>query len=344
MSYHKIKSVCYRLFVISQYLFLKLIGLSPWSIEASEIIRRNRRIESHNFKYTFSYVGIFYNFVFIFLTVSLSIYVVFYLQQTYSEEIKLFETLFLSSSVLCMVFIVLIYTIRQKVPINLINNRLKSVDKNLNSCADYKSKNYYANDWIFLMNFVFNFCVTILRYLAFKSDIIVFIMLVPNILTTWPLIHYTIFINLIRRRFEEINSTLLKLGTSESKISHSRELILDDFTNLKRAYEEICKGCDEIVNFYEIFILIVSSIMAIRLVRNLYFIIVKMINLPTIDVIIFLVGVTLLQYVINFIMLTIAVTKVIEQNKKTPIILNLLRDRFDMDEEIFKTISSFYIH
>ncbi|XP_044585323.1 uncharacterized protein LOC123265596 [Cotesia glomerata] len=345
MNCRKIKSLCYRLFVISQYLFFKLIGLSPWSIEASEIITRNRRIESHNFKYTFSYVGICYNSIYIFITVSYNIYVVLYLQLTfYRKQIQTFETLFLLSSVPCIVFIVLNYSIRQKVPINLINNRLKSVDKNLNSCADYKSENDYTIDWIFSINFVCTCNVVILIYLVNKSEIIIFMMLLPNILTKWPLIHYTIFINLIRRRFEAINSTLLKLGTTESKISDSRELILEDLTSLKRAYAEICKGCDEIVNFYGISILIVSSVMSIRLVRILYYTIVKTIYLPIVDVTLFIVGLSLWEYIYIFIILTTAVTKVIEQNKKTSRILNLLRDRFDMDEEIFKKVLKFSSH
>ncbi|CAD6230934.1 GSCOCT00006886001.3-RA-CDS [Cotesia congregata] len=346
MNYQKIKSVCYRLSVVSQYFFFKLIGLSPWSIDASEIICRNRRIESHNFKCSFSYVGICYNLLFI--TVTLIVYNILYI--FYSslisglEHARTFEVPFSFLSMLCVISIIVIYMIRQKLLINLINNRLQMVDKNLSSCADYDIKYDYTNDLIFYTNLFFISSILLALQLYRKSVPIIIFMNLPNFLIIWPLIHYLMFINMIKLRFEGINSTLLKLGTYESKILRSRELVLNDISSLKRAYVEICKGCDDIVSFFGIPVFIVIFIQSVRSVRNLYFITIELITSLKIKFIICFAISGVLHTTILFILLTTAVTKVIKQNKETLRIINLLRDRFYMDEEIFENLLKFSSH
>ncbi|KAG8036040.1 hypothetical protein G9C98_004619, partial [Cotesia typhae] len=189
--------------------------------------------------------------------------------------------------------IVLIMTIRQKLLMVFINYHLRNVDKNLNTCADHDIKYDCTNDVIFASNFIWTSAMAIGRQFFSKTKLIVFINL-PNFLTTWPLIHYTIFINMIKLRFKSINSMLLKLGTTESKISRSRELILDELDSIKRAYAEICKGCDELVNFYGIPTLIVILIFSTRTIRSLYFIVIHLISDPKIEPLTYFTGLTLL--------------------------------------------------
>ncbi|CAD6230932.1 GSCOCT00013858001.3-RA-CDS, partial [Cotesia congregata] len=345
MNYHKIKSVCYRLFVISQYLFFKIIGLSPWSIDASEILTGNQRIETHNFRYYFSYIGMCYNIIFIVVTSSLNIYCFNYIisMKILDQIFGIFQTTFGFFSSFCIIFIVLIITARHKLIMNFINNHLRNVDKNLNTCADYEIKYDCINDVIFVSNFIFTSTIAIVRQFFSKSKLIVFINL-PNFLTTWPLIHYTIFINIIKLRFKSINSMLLKLGTTESKISRSRELILDDLDSIKRAYAELCKGCDEIVTFYEVPTLIVILIFSTKTIRSLYYMVIQLISAPKVDSLTYATGLSLLYPIYIFIYFTSSVTKVVKENKKTVRIINLLRDRFDMDEEIFEKLVKFSSH
>ncbi|CAD6240879.1 GSCOCT00014164001.2-RA-CDS, partial [Cotesia congregata] len=198
--------------------------------------------------------------------------------------------------------IVLIITARHKLIMNFINNHLRNFDKNLNTCADYEIKYDCTNDVIFASNFIFTSTIAIVRQFFSKSKLIVFINL-PNFLTTWPLIHYTIFINIIKLRFKSINSMLLKLGTTESKISRSRELILDDLDSIKRAYAELCKGCDEIVTFYEVPTLIVILIFSTKTIRSLYYMVIQLISAPKIDSLTYVTGLSFLYPIYIYIYL-----------------------------------------
>ncbi|CAD6222029.1 GSCOCT00014050001.2-RA-CDS [Cotesia congregata] len=341
MNFHKIKSVCYRLFAISQYLFFKIIGLSPWSIEASDIITRNRRIESHSFKCSFSYVGMGYNIIFILVTSSLNIYGFYYTAsiEKVHKSFNIFQRTFAFCSSFGIIFIVLFITIRQKFFINFINH-LRNIDKNLRTCTDYDIKYDCTNDSIFASNLIVTSALAILRQLFTKTKLFLFMSL-PNFLTTWPLIHYTILINIIKLRLISINSMLSKLGTTKSKVSQSRELILKDLDSIKRAYAEICKGCDQIVALYGIPTLIMILIYLTKTTHSMYYIVIELISPQKIDLAVYGAGIVLLFPIYIFVLLTSSVAKVVKENKETVRIINSLRDRFDMDEEIFEKLMKF---
>lgn len=314
MNFSEIKLVYHQFSEICQYFFFKLIGLSPCSIDAFKIIFGKRGIENSNYKCCFSHIGTFYNFLLIAVTVVYNIWFIFYSLPTQSDfaRVKIFVVPLAAVSFLGIILVVLLYTVRGKLLINFID-RLRIVDRNLDTCADYDPEFDYTNDSIFFVNFVFASTLTIMLFFAPGELKTTIFASCPIFLTTWPLIHFTIFINMIKLRFEGINCTLSKLETSKSKLLRSRELVLDDLASMKRVYVEICKACDDITSFYGMPVLVVIMLVSIRLIRTSYSSIINLIMPEKFFIGIYIPLFFLMQTTFILIVLTTAVSNVMKQ-------------------------------
>lgn len=307
------KLVCHRLSEIWQYYFFKLIGLSPCSIDSLKIICGKRTVQNKNYKCCFSYIGIFYNFILIAVTAVYNTWYIFYFLPTRSDfaQLKKFIVPMAAFAFLGIILVELAYTIRGKLLINFID-RLRIVDQHLDTCADYNVGCDNTNDWIFFVNLVFASIITIMFQFLEKDLHLKIFICIPVFLTTWPLIHFTMFINMVKLRFEGINCALSKLGTSKSKLLRTRELVLNNIACIERAYVEICKACDDIVSFYGFPLLIVILIVSVRFVRLIYTVILNFISSIYYPVGNFSI-VLLSQATIISIVLTTEVTNVIKQ-------------------------------
>ncbi|XP_057321501.1 uncharacterized protein LOC130665213 [Microplitis mediator] len=336
-------SVYYRYFILFHYIFFKTIGLLPWTMETSGIFRGNREVENRNFDCYFSYLGSCYSILTFVVYVSFDILVVLNISLT---EIGLNPSLDLISiklsfiTIMCTSLVILIYIFRQKLLIS-VNKRSKSVDQQLSKCADYQLEINNSNYLIFAVNSVLIISSIITRQIHYKSFILVLTVGFPYFIGSWVIIQYSFLLNMIRTRFKSINLTLSKLGTSESKISLSRESVIDDIDVIKRAYVELCGMCEDIGDFYGLPILIIIISLCVRSILNLYNTILVLINIQKAGTIMYQYGISLSRIIFLFMVMTSFITEIMKQIKKTARIINLLIDRYSADEKIRKKLEKF---
>lgn len=325
-NYNRYRSVCYRYFIFFQYIFLKIVGLSPWTLDTSEIFLKNRRhnnVQINECK--ISYVGSCYN-ILLFSFIGLSN---FYFQfnsslahvQSDSVLTPAIRAKLKFIAILCIKFIPLIYVFRQKILISVIN-RLKCLDEKLKKCENYIiEKNNYHINLIFIVNFLCSACtISILLYHSQFSIMTLLLRVSPDFIGGWVIVQYTISLKIIDRRFKSINSTITKLGTitndrngvktlPETQISLSHEI-----ESIKYAYIELCEMCDDIAEFYGLPVLIsIIHYVTINIIR-LYFIILSVLQIKKYENIIYLCnGIALSSAIFLFIVLTSSVTATIKQ-------------------------------
>ncbi|XP_057318224.1 uncharacterized protein LOC130663141 isoform X2 [Microplitis mediator] len=311
------KSVCYRCLTFILYFWFKILGLLPCKID-SRILRENPIVGIDNLRFNFSYVGPCYNVLLFVLLVIFDTYIVHNMLSIYVTSRLSLEAITIDISfirMLCASVIPLIYIRRQKLFISVLN-RFEILGKKLNKCADYKVENDNTNYLIFTIYFVIMCCIIMIREMYFKSLISVLIASLPILINSGVIIQYAMLLNIIKIRFKSINLTLSKLGTTESKISLSRQSVLDDIDNIKRAYVELCEMCEDIGNFYGISILIVVTITSLKSIYNLYYMFLVLIDLREVDIIMILSGIHLIWDNFLFATLTTSVTKTIKQLAK----------------------------
>ncbi|XP_057320419.1 putative gustatory receptor 28b [Microplitis mediator] len=335
-------SVCHHYLIFMSYFSFKIIGLLPWKMETG-IFNKIQKVENKNFKSNVSYVGSCYNILLVLVIVSLNIYIIYDIlpvQVDFHLTLRIAQIKLSFVLLLCASIIPLIYIFRQKLLINVLN-RFENLDKKLNKCADYKAENNYTNYLIFTINFVVSVCIIIMREIYYMSLKKVFIISFSYFIGSFVIIQYTMLLNMIKTRFTNINSTLLRLGTSESKISLSRASVLDDIGRIKRAYVELCEMSENISNFYGFVMLIVIIVFVVRNLFNLYYAILVLIHIEIVDIKIHICAVFFLWSSFLFTVLATHVTKTVKQNKKTARIINLLMDRYAADEKIKDKLAKF---
>lgn len=308
-------SVYYRYFILFQYIFFKTIGLSPWTMETSGIFRRNREAENRNFDCHFSYIGSFYSILIFIVYILFDILVVLNISLTEIDLNPSFDLISIKLSfitIMCTSLVLLIYIFRQKLLIS-VNKRSKNVDQQLSKCADYQLEINNNNYLIFAFNSVLIFCSIITRQIHYKSFMLVLTVGFPYFIGSWVIIQYSFLLNMIRTRFKSINLSLLKLGTSESKISLSRESVIDDIVVIKRAYVELCGMCEDIGDFYGLPILIIIISLCVRSILNLYNTILVLIHIQKAGTIMYQYGISLLRIIFLFMVMTSFITEIRKQ-------------------------------
>ncbi|XP_057320413.1 uncharacterized protein LOC130664489 isoform X2 [Microplitis mediator] len=342
-NYSQDDSVCSGYFLFIQQIFFKVIGLLPWNVKTAGIFRKNGRVENGIFECDFSHAGSCYNVLLFFLIVALTFHIGNYMSSIQISELPTIHVIALELSffsTLCISLVPLIYIIRQNLLIG-VNRRLKNLDKKLNKCADYKLESNNSNCVIFTVNLVMKCCILIIRQFHYKIVEAVLIISFPYFISSFVILQYAMFLNIIKTRFKSINSTLLRLGTSESKISLSRASVLDDIGRIKRAYVELCEICVDTASFYGIPMLIVIIILSMRDIMNLYMAVLVFIGQGGFDIKICQSGAFLARNIFLFMVLTTNVTTIMKQNEKTSRIINLITDRYEMDGEIKKKLAKF---
>ncbi|XP_057320355.1 putative gustatory receptor 28b [Microplitis mediator] len=339
-------SVYYRCFMFIQHILFKITGISPWTMDTSVIFRNNKDFENNNFHCSFSYSGSCYNIILSAFIVFLTFYDISYNSSSQINSDKMLESITAKveySSLLFASLIPIIYIIRQKLLIN-VNNMFKIIDNKLNSCADYETENNYTNYFVFILNVIVTSGIITLRIMTFESLTVLFVRNSAYFISSWVTIQYVLLLNMIYKRFKGINSTLSKLGTNRSVISRSHESVIDDINKIKFAYLKLSDMCEDTETFYGLSILISIFILAVKSIFMLYQIILISLHVHAIDDNTYLFIIFLLRNVSLYMILTTNVTKIMKQNKDTSKIINLLRDRYSMDERIEKKLTKFSVN
>lgn len=280
-----------RYFIFVQHIFYKIIGLSPWSLDMSNVILKKPPNDNDQIIVCkLSYLGSCYNLL-LFLFISSTN---FYILYNSTSPYFLYDSILTPTvraklkfiAVLCITFIPLIYICRQKLMIGVIN-RLKNVDIKLRNCQSYKARrrNCYTH-FIFIMNFLsfISHIVIVFFYFSKSSVIVHLIILFPDVISSWMIIQFTILLQKIFNRFKSINFAISKLdirnkfNTSDKNVSLLTESAIFEIRTIKFAFIELCEICQDSVDFYGLPILIsIIHYMVISIIR-LYFVILTLLQ------------------------------------------------------------------
>ncbi|XP_057333970.1 uncharacterized protein LOC130673079 [Microplitis mediator] len=278
--FYKIKNF----FIVLQYIFFKAVGLSPWTIDMSQVINNSRMINYSNDLFKNSMISIIYNCMIIIVMASFYIWVILFPNNQHGRR---YDTIY-SARIIAIgipslgTIITLItwfyYIVRKKKILNSTEKLLK-LDKKLKEL--YCTENNYKSDYnfyiILFINFLLSFCLLIfrLRRLYWTSVLLEYI---PSLVISWTMMQFSLVINVIHNQFKMINISILKLGnlidnnsnydddeliTSEiyyPRIIITRRIICGsiahDLDNIKCIYSELCDVWCEIFNFYGLLILL----------------------------------------------------------------------------------------
>ncbi|CAD6208526.1 GSCOCT00010527001.3-RA-CDS [Cotesia congregata] len=328
-SVYKLRFLCFS------NIWFKILGLSPWTIDTG-ILRKNVSPEEKNFKCKLSFWGTFYNVFLVTLMLITDIWIIYHLSLMENSTRLTLETVTVKLSfvsIICASIIPIIYVFRQKLLVNM-NNRFEGVNRTLSDCSDYSVDDSNNNYLIFTMTSLLTSGIIVLRVLYYLSSAKVFVISLPYFISSWLIVQFVMFLNMIKVRITSVNNTLSKLGTTDNKILLSRESVLNDIFIIKRDYVEICEISDGIMSFFGLPILIVIIIFSIRSIFNFYYIILILIHIQEIDLRLYEYGLFLLRNIFLFLMMTSNATEIIKQNRKTARIINLLIDRYLLDKRI----------
>lgn len=247
--------------IISKFYFFKILGLSPWSLNLSAVLPKNRHLKITLCK--FSNIGSLYN-IFLTIFVTTSGFYAFHHRSLIQGEhdalltvstVRLMEYFaILKSSV-----VFLIYTLRQKKMISMING-INNVDYRLEKYGWNISGDDVIINMIFVINlFLCVFIVALEWYILSFSEALM--RCFPTTLFCWFLVQYTIIVDVINKRFKFINLCIAKLGSLKenselpqrvfiTKLSFLHESVIFNVINLKRAYNNLCEICRVVADFY----------------------------------------------------------------------------------------------
>ncbi|CAD6232024.1 GSCOCT00001705001.3-RA-CDS [Cotesia congregata] len=345
--------VCRRYYIIIQYIFYKLIGLSPWVVDTSAILSKNlNHIEEINLC-EISYVGSYYNLcIFSFIGLS-NIYFELNSSLPHAQSDSILTPAFRARlkfiAILCINFIPLIYVCRQKILIAVIN-RLKTTDQKLKKCENYLSnKNNKHIYFIFMVKFLCSATSTsILLHHSNFSFVTLLLRIYPDFIGGWVMIQFSTLLKVINKRFKSINATITKLDNivndpNQIKVLSEKEVSFRHETEIiKHAYVELCEVCDNVVDFYGLPLLIsIIHYLTINIIR-LYFIILSVLSIASYDRVIYIcngINFSLASFI--FLILTSSVTATMKESKKTLKVISLLVNRCPVDSKIEKQLTKF---
>ncbi|CAD6237032.1 GSCOCT00014139001.2-RA-CDS, partial [Cotesia congregata] len=339
--------------MISKFYFFKVFGLSPWSLNLSAVLPKNR-----HFKITlckFSFIGSLYN-IFLAILITISGVYAFHRRSVIQGEhdalvtlstVRLMEYLaILKSSVLFLV-----YTLRQKKMISVING-INNVDYRLEKYGWNISRDDVIINMIFIINLLLSVVLVSLElYLFSFSEALM--RCFPTTLFCWFLVQYTIILDVINKRFKYINLSIAKLGSLKenselsqrlfiTKLSFLYESVIFDVMNLKHAYNNLYEICKVVADFYGLIILGVILHNGTVTIFILYFTLLRFFNSKDFIFIKFMShGICVLWMMFQIVVFTTYVDKTIEQSKKTANIINALIRQNRMDDKVEKELLKF---
>ncbi|XP_057334109.1 putative gustatory receptor 28b [Microplitis mediator] len=354
MYYNKYVSVYHHSLFFIQYIFFKIIGLSPWTISDFEIYKKNRKVNNdQNNVCKFSYFGTFYNVLLIIVMILITLYSSYYERLAVNRIDSLLSKRTISSietvAVLVALVYLSVYIFRQKLMIGVFN-RLKIVDSKLQKCAIYSSENDISLHIIFILNLLL--CSSLMVYCAQRLSLLdIIIKCTPTVISTWLIIQYTMLLNMINKRFKSINYTIGKIievyktenrpeTVCISRTTLFRGSLIHDINNVKYAYIKLCESCEALGDFFGFSVLTVLIFVGAGSVFVAYFGMLPYFEKknPGLGII---ESIPMLWMNFSIFMLTTYVNKIIKQSNETPTIINLLMDRGTIDRKVEKELVKF---
>ncbi|CAD6208538.1 GSCOCT00010533001.3-RA-CDS [Cotesia congregata] len=365
MTMRNLSSVSKRIFMVLQYIIFKLIGLSPWTIDVTELFNNNRRMINYNSDFLkYSIIGVVYNLLLIISLGSFHIYVLFY-----SNEVGFYE-MFIDSVLTSRVHLVMLnldiiitlviwfnYIVRQKKIIDVVerliklDKKLQKYDFILNDCK--KNCRTYL---IFFINFVLCLFLLIIQLKKVNWSINALIEFIPIVVMSWSMMQFTLMINLIKKRFEKVNKLLLSLG---NLVETEEELLtIDDVFSLKEPapkkiivgsivhdvdeindmHSELCDLWSEVLNFYGIPVLLTIYQFCGKCINTSYLVwiishIYRIYGSAIFSNLFIIFGL--------FVMINTVTKTIIDESKKTARNIHVLQNKCIMDEKNLEKLCDF---
>lgn len=287
-NFNRFKSAVDRYFMIIQYFWFKLIGLSPWTCK---FFLKNRKINSVKNKIcNYSYFGSLYNILYV--IINILIHYLNYIAATIESENN--EALSRSIFIILSSFqnlTLLIFIIRQKSMINIIY-RLADVDEKLEKWNDNETECDYHIYLTFILNF-FVFGSLEISQMQQYPLITILDQVFDSFSSSGVIMQYTMFLNMITKRFEMINTTIaefytMKIRTDRAQTSYVIETsVIPESTfysmDIFHAYIELCDLCDSLNNIYGLPILVTILFLCAEGIFLLYFIILVLISFVSVS-------------------------------------------------------------
>ncbi|XP_044587497.1 uncharacterized protein LOC123267068 [Cotesia glomerata] len=331
----------YQYYKFIQDIFSRILGLSPWTHNKKEI-------------WEFSYVGTCYNISISLIIILLGVYEV--LDESFADKfpgklVPLIIVKVIFITLLCTSFIPLVYIIKQKQLIRVMN-RFKDVDRVLSKCKNYEQKYDHTNIVIFCINFLTTIFLILILDACYFSIVRIFIENLPTIIGGGVMIQYAMIVNKLNKRFDIINTIFLKLGSLKVDATPqvftvtqvtSRKLIITDIDNLKYAFVELCEMCQYTADFYGMSVLISILCYAERIIFCVYLSLLPALELGNFETIWQVTAPRLIWIVFVFLMFTSSITTIKKQTSHLAKNITTLRDRNMTDDKIVEKLSQFSI-
>ncbi|XP_074102577.1 uncharacterized protein LOC141529781 [Cotesia typhae] len=360
-------SICYRYFICTQYICFKILGLAPWTMNMSKILNKNQKVRFCGRAIcSYSCIGSCYNIILVIICFAFNCNFIFMKKSPPLDigsqllPLVLPRLLQICSSLISSLNIIVL-TMYQKSFIKIIN-KFENMNKKLR-LLNGSSHSYEPEfDFTLCCQFIFNFFVLgisaeteIVRYFEFITMIIN--QIVVDFVTSGLIMQYTIFLTMIIKRFEKINSALSKLlntkiianqahslstiSTIQSSISS--DLILHrDLNNIISAYVDLCEICEDLQDIYGFSILISAVTLGIKNTFHIYLaFLVCFFGSLQMKQGIYGYILLLLWCIFLLIVLTSRVTKAVNQSKKMAKLVDLLLIRYYADQQLKEKLINF---
>ncbi|XP_074110672.1 uncharacterized protein LOC141534923 [Cotesia typhae] len=259
-------SVHQRNLFFGQFIFFKVLGLLPWTLNFSAKASRVK-----NTKFTvckFSYFGTFYNISLATIAISFILYA--YHQHNVNQIDSLVTRSITTNleylSLIVISLLLVTYTFWQKKMIKIFNE-MNNIDQSLQRYAFYSSENgNVIISLIFTFNILIRGALATLGYNLPHPFFKTCLRCGTMIFYCWVMMQYTMLLDMIQKRFKFINSNIMKLGNIEedSKLSPAFSLqrlptqcrsALHDVINIRHTYHKLCEICEDVSEFYGLTIL-----------------------------------------------------------------------------------------
>ncbi|CAD6222017.1 GSCOCT00014049001.2-RA-CDS, partial [Cotesia congregata] len=301
----------YQHYKFIQHIFSRILGLSPWTHNKKEICE-------------LSSVGTCYNISISLIIILLGVYEV--LDETFADKfpgklVPLIIVKVIFITLLCTSFIPLVYIIKQKQLIRVMN-RFKDVDRVLSKCKNYERKYDHTNIIIFCTNFLTTIFLILILDACYFSIVRIFIENLPTIIGGGVMIQYAMIVNKLNNRFDIINTIFSKLGNLKVDATPqvftvtqvaSRRLVITDIDNLKYAFVELCEMCQYTADFYGMSVLISILCYAERIIFCVYLSLLPALELGNFETLWQVTAPRLIWIVFVFLMFTASITTIKKQ-------------------------------
>ncbi|CAD6238047.1 GSCOCT00013866001.3-RA-CDS [Cotesia congregata] len=324
-------SLCYRCFTLFHNIVLKLSGVSPWTLNTSQLFRKNCAFDNRSLCTT-SHIGSVYNMLIIIIILVLNYYSFFdkiYSSYFYQSKVGIITMSIIFGSNLCAVMILLVYIIRQKFLVRVLN-RIMYLDKRLN-VREHEMKHtvYYI---LFFVNLFIFTVIHFLMILQFPTLTSVLIRYVHSMTVFGVILQYSLILSMINKRFKVIQSRILnfkkvKRNMFGAEVLVSHQTVINNIDNLKSSYYALFEICQDVENFYGLPILFSILAIVVKAIFMVYFMISEIMGGLKGGIAMFYYGIFVLQHSFLLIILTSIVNKIIIQNEKTARIILLVVDK-----------------